>query len=397
MMNSKIVIGKPELLKRINRNSVIKLIFKQGKISRSEISKITKLTLPSVMRIVDGLTEEGLVIEVGKGDSSGGRKPNLISLNRDHLYIIGVEIAINAIVVLTDLSGHTIERWESPQMAYETPIKMLEGINDTIHMLIQKQSIDPNKIAGIGIGTPGTNFKHHRTKSYAILKGWESIDVKTWFKNKYDCPVYIDNVARTRTLGELWFGRGRDVKNFIYIFVDQGVGCGIVNNAAIYEGADRVAGEFGHSVIEYKGRECYCGNQGCIEMYVSAGAIISEIEETLDLKPTHKMTFIEVMAYENQDKVKAVLIKSAKVLAVGIANLINIFNPHMVVVGGVVPINSKVFSEVLFKEVSESVFSKSALETEIVLSEIEMIASGLGSVALVVNETFKSVVVTELE
>ncbi|WP_069870611.1 ROK family transcriptional regulator [Fusibacter sp. 3D3] len=394
-MNSKIVIGKPELLKRINRNSIIKLIFKQGNISRSEIAKITKLTLPSVMRIVDGLTEEGLVIDVGKGDSSGGRKPNLICLNRDHLYILGVEIAINTLVVLTDLSGCTIERWESPQMAYDTPTKMLEEINSVITKLIQKYNIPRDKIAGIGIGTPGTNFKHHKSKSYAILKGWESIDVKAWFKDKFDCPVYIDNVARTRTLSELWFGRGREVKHFIYVFVDQGVGCGIVSNSAIYEGANGVAGEFGHSVIEYHGRECYCGNRGCIEMYVSAGAIISEISETLKLNPNKKMTFREVMAYENEDEANAILIKSAKVLSVGIANLINIFNPQMVVIGGIVPINSKVFTNVLFHEVNQSIFSNAAVETEIVLSEIEMSASGLGSVALVVNETFKSVVVAE--
>ncbi len=395
-MNSKIVIGKPELLKRINRNSVIKLIFKQGKISRSEIAKKTKLALPSVMRIVDGLIEEGLVLDVGKGASKGGRKPNLISLNQDHLYIVGVEIAINVIVVLTDLSGRMIERWESPQMAYETPTKTLEAIKNAVDKLIKTHKIAIDKIAGIGIGTPGTNFKHHRSKSYAILKGWESIDAKAWFEDRYECPVYIDNVARTRTLGELWFGKGREVKNFIYIFVDQGVGCGIVNHSTIYEGANRVAGEFGHTVIEYQGRECYCGNHGCIEMYVSAGAIISEITETLELNSNKKMTFEEIMTYEDREEVHTILIKSAKILSVGIANLINIFNPQMILVGGTVPINSKVFTTVLLDEVSESIFSKSAVETEIELSEIEMTASGLGSVALVVNETFKSVVVTEL-
>lgn len=395
-MNSKIVVGKPALLKHINRNSVIKLIFKHGTISRSEIAKLTKLTLPSIMRIVDGLIEEGLVVEVGKGDSNGGRKPNLISLNHEFLYIIGVEIAINATVVLTDLSGKTIERWESDQMAYETPFEMLDGIMNTIYQLIRKHKIAEDKIAGIGIGTPGSNFKHHKSKSYAILKGWESIDVGAWFRDKFQCPVYIDNVARTRTLGELWFGKGRETKDFIYVFVDQGVGCGIVNNAAIFEGTNHVAGEFGHTVIAYKGRECYCGNQGCIEMYVSAGAIINDISESLKFDASHRMTFREVMTYEGKDEVSSILSESAKVLSVGIANLINVLNPQLIVIGGVVPLNSKVFSETLLRSISQSIFSKSALETRIEFSEIEMNDSCLGSVALVVNETFKSVVVAEL-
>lgn len=392
-MDSKIVVGKPELLKQINRNTVIKLIFKHGEISRTEIAKLSKLTLPSVMRIVDGLIEENLVAEVGKGTSTGGRKPNLISMNHRHLYIVGVEIAINVVVVLTDLSGKILDRWEDSQMHYQTPETVLTAIFEQINRMIDANHLNMCQIAGIGIGTPGTNFKYTKRMLHSILKGWEEMDVKGWFESRIACPVFVDNVARTRTLGELWFGIGKEIKDFIYVFIDQGVGCGIVTHGAIQEGYNGVAGEFGHTIIEFEGRECYCGNRGCIEMYVSAGAIISDVNQLSDIQV--EQSFSEVAKIENLPQVEQTIKKSAMVLAAGISNLINIINPYAVVIGGIVPTRSKVFTEQIKASVQASVFSKYAMDTKIYLSEIDMTYNGLGSVALVINEIFKSVTVTD--
>ncbi|HYE11074.1 MAG TPA: ROK family protein [Patescibacteria group bacterium] len=389
-MSSEMVTGKPELLKRINRNIIIKLIIMHGVISRSELSRITKLALPSVMRIVEGLISENLIKEVGKGDSSGGRKPSLITLNQEALYIIGVEIAIKTTMVLTDLGGNVIDRWESPQALHMTPEEMLEKINENIERLISSHQIDRRKLAGIGIGTPGTNFKHIKDIENSILRGWEKIDVKAWFESKTDLPIFIDNVARTRTLSELWFGVGKRIRSFIYVFVDQGVGCGIVNNNAIYEGYSSVAGEFGHTIIEYDGKECYCGSRGCVEMYVSAGAITNEVVKALRI-PELDFNFKDVMELEADPEVQKVLSDSGKILAAGVANLINIFNPQAVVLGGIVPIESRYFAEAVKQAIDANVFSNNAMNTPVYISEIDQDRICIGSVALVINEVFKSV------
>lgn len=389
-MTSNIVTGKPGLIKRINRNIIIKLIIKHGVISRSELSKITKLALPSVMRIVDGLINENLVKEAGKGDSSGGRKPGLITLNKEALYIIGVEIAINTTMVLTDLGGNIIDRWESPQMAYVSPEQMLENINENIERLIAAHRLDRSRIAGVGIGTPGTNFKHIKDIENSVLKGWEKIDVKSWFEAKTDLPVFVDNVARTRTLSELWFGIGKRFKSFIYVFVDQGVGCGIVNNGIIHEGHGSVAGEFGHSIIRYAGRECYCGNRGCIEMYVSAGSITNESVKALGTSE-EAFKFKNVLEMEAAPEIRKVLSESAEVLAAGVANLINIFNPEAIVLGGIVPGESRYFAESAIKAINKNVFNNNAMNTPVFISEIDQDRICIGSVALVINEVFKSV------
>lgn len=382
------ITGKPELLKKINRNRIIKLIVKYKTISRSQLANITDLALPSVMRIVDSLIKEGLVLDIGKGESTGGRKPNLVSLNKNALYIFGVEIAVNTEVVLADLMGNILEKKTFEQSPNMTPEDLLERVYISIEEMKTQYGLKDDKIAGIGIGTPGTNFKHIREVERSILKGWESFDVKEWFESKTNIMIEVENVARTRTLSELWFGKGRNTESFIYIFVDRGVGCGIVNNGVIFKGAKGVAGEFGHTTIELHGRDCYCGKKGCIEMYVSTAAITNRVCEIMNNKT---MSFSDLIKKQDQDNIREVFVQGGLVLGVGIANLINIYNPEAIIIGGEVPLVSHIFAETAIATVDDNVFSKEALKTPILISELDHDYACLGSVALVIDKVFESI------
>lgn len=374
-MSSKSVSGRPALLKKINRNLILELLFKQKQISRAEISKVTGLALPSVMRLVDGLIKDGLIVDIGKGMSSGGRKPNLLALNDGYMYIIGVEIAVKTTIILTDFTGTIVDEWSSEEMVNSTPATILDQVLVHINRIIEKHQLSKALIGGIGIGTPGTNFKFEREIPYSILKGWESMDVKGWFESRIDYPVFIENVARTRTLAELWFGHGKTYDDFIYVFVDQGVGCGIVSNNDIYKGHHHVAGEFGHHIIEMNGKPCYCGSHGCIEMYVSVGAIINQFQD----RGFEVTTFSELLNLSDQD----ILSQTGEILGVGIANLINIHNPKAVIIGGIVSTCDVIVSSAK-KRIQKSIFSNYALETPIHQGMVE--TEGIGSVALVIHQ-----------
>jgi predicted NBD/HSP70 family sugar kinase len=187
-------------------------------------------------------------------------------------------------------------------------------------------------------------------------------------------------------LAELWFGLGRKLDDFIYVFVDRGVGIGIVVNDQIQEGINGVAGEFGHTTIQLDGRQCYCGNRGCIEMYVSSGAILREIESLgykLESKP-----FYEIIDHDDDVEIQTVLKKSARTLAYGISNLINLFNPAAILLGGVVPECSEVFINEIKQYYDERVFSKRALQTPLYISEMYKQHECLGSIALILNEFY---------
>lgn len=395
MRNSsdKIISGKQELIKSINRNLVMKLIIRYGKIGRAELAKLTGLSLPSIMRIAEGLMAEGLLEEVGKGASSGGRKPSLLTLKSDAYYIIGVEIALGTTVVLSDLSGQILEKWESHAAAATSPEEMLEKIDSEIQRMLRDNRIPLDRFAGIGIGTPGSNFKYLQEMELSIIKGWENLDVQTWFETRRRDSGYMivtENVARTRTLNELWFGLGKTLKSFIYVFVDQGVGCGFVNNEIIYVGQNDVAGEFGHSLIQPGGRPCYCGNRGCVEMYVSAGAIAREVKRVLHISD-REFGFSEAMALADQPEVRDILLQSGEMLGYGLANLINLYNPKALILGGEVPKVSALLAEKALETAAGAIFSKSAQNTPMTVSAIPRSNDCLGSVALVINALFKSV------
>lgn len=389
----KIISGKQQLIKDINRNLLMKLIIRHGKIGRAELAKMTGLSLPSVMRIAEALMAEGLLEEVGKGASSGGRKPSLLTLKSDAFYIIGVEIALRTTVVLADLSGGVIEQWESQAASEMSPLGMLEKIHGEIHRMLTDHQIPWERFAGIGIGTPGTNFKYLQAMELSIIKGWENLDVKAWFEARRWDPGYriiTENVARTRTLNELWFGLGKTFKSFIYVFVDQGVGCGYVNNQLIYVGQNDVAGELGHSLIHPGGRPCYCGNRGCLEMYVSAGAITREVKRVHQISD-REFGFSQVMAMGADPQVQAILMESGETLGYGLGNLINLYNPKALILGGEVPKASPLLVKQALITAEATVFSRNALNTPVLVSTIPHHRDCLGSVALVINDLFKSI------
>lgn len=383
IMTSKMKSGKPGMLKKINRGLILKLLLKEKAISRSKLAKATGLALPSVMRLVDDLMAEGLVLEIGKGSSTGGRKPAMLTLNPDVMYFIGVEIAIDTQVVLTNMLGQVLGSRKTKQMAFSKPEEILTEIVGFVKELLEEHKIDPLKLAGIGIGTPGSQFKHIRDIDYSILKGWESIDVKAWLTEKLPYEIVVDNIARTRTLSELWFGHGKEYDDFIYVFVDQGVGCGIVNAKKILTGYDSVAGEFGHSIVTYQGRPCYCGREGCLEMYVSAGAILSQINKKYELKIQSPEAIHHLSDY------KEVYEEVVHYLGIGIGNLINIINPEAIILGGEVINSYPELIEPLRDIIRSYTFNQKALNTKVLKANNLSEDINLGGMALIFNHIFE--------
>lgn len=382
-MTSKMKSGKPSMLKKINRGLILKLLLKEKAISRSKLAKATGLALPSVMRLIDDLMTEGLVLEIGKGSSTGGRKPAMLTLNPDVMYFIGVEIAIDTQVVLTNMVGHVLGSRKTKQMAFSKPEEILKEIVGFVDQLLEEHKINPLKLAGIGIGTPGSHFKHTRNIDYSILKGWESIDVKAWLSEKLPYEIVVDNIARTRTLSELWFGHGKEYDDFIYVFVDQGVGCGIVNAKKILTGYDLVAGEFGHSIVTYKGRPCYCGREGCLEMYVSVGAILSQINNKYQLKIQSPKDVHDLSDY------KEVYEEVVHYLGIGIGNLINIINPEAIILGGEVINCYPELIDPLTDIIRSYTFNQKALNTKVLRANNLSEDINLGGMALIFNHIFE--------
>lgn len=364
--------GRPELLKYMNQELVIRHIVKNSEVSRADLARQTGLALPSIMRIVEALIEKGFVVETGRGDSSGGRKPQLLTLNKDYMWILGIEIASRSILTLTDFAGHKIESSVIDTWFNDCPEDTLQKLLEASNALIEKHHIPKNQLT-IGIGTPGHGFKHHGPKKGYISKGWESIDVKAWFEERIGVLVITENVCRTRTLSEIWFGVGREQSNFLYAFIDQGVGIGLVSEGQLVLGHNGVSGEFGHVSIDCHGKPCYCGKSGCIEMYVSLGAF--EEEKPFDWTCTHF----------NDDSIRAFIKSRAEILAFALSNVVNLLNPPMIVMGGIVSRHLPTFVTHVSEQIEPYIFHHLATGVKIVRSEVDNESICLGSVALVIN------------
>ena len=342
------------------------------------------MALPSIMRIVDPLIACGLLIETGKASSTGGRKPLMLKMNGQYKYIIGVEVAMTTSVVLSNFSGDLIERWSDDNLNYKTPDHLLNKILMVIKTWLDDYKISQKDVAGIGVGTPGDSFKHLIDIQGSIIKGWDQVDVKAWFEDRVHFPVFIENVCRTQTISEIWFGHGKSQQDFLYVYLDQGVGSARVIQNTIDTGHMGVAGEFGHTSLDFKGRPCYCGKRGCIEMYISAGALINSFNQHL----TQPIKRLNQLKEEDIKLLDQPIAEAKEVLAYGISNLINLYNPQVIVLGGLVSKYLGQEFKTIKDEVNKLTFNNNALNTPILLSGVNK--AYLASVALVIQEHMKA-------
>ncbi len=393
--------GRPGTMKEINRKQVLNLIREKAPVSRSELAAALGMSLPTVMRAVDGLIEERYVTETGKGDSAGGRRPVLLELNRQDHYVIGVDISRWTTVILLNLAGETEARMRRMTGGGEGPEAILDSAADMIRSLLRERGLSASQIDGIGIGVPGSQFKSGELISESFYRGWEAVDIEALVTGKLGIPATVENIAKAFALGELYLGEARGGGSFIKVMVDSGVGCGIVLNGSLYKGADAVAGEFGHSVIELDGEPCYCGNRGCLEMYVSIPAILKRLKRRISesgpspvlrelLQENPEPDFQQMVgAMEKGDPLTIeVLTQSGRILGIGLANLVNLYNPERIVLDGEVSRKCPPFVEAAQESAREHIFSRKAQSTAITVSTLGEDSGALGAASTALTGIF---------
>ena len=211
-----------------------------------------------------------------------------------------------------------------------------EILNTIINLIESLKNNNPDKsIKAIGIGTPGVvDVKFGGViDGCPNIKGWKGIKFIPIIKNKFNLPVFAHNDVTIMAVGENMFGSAKGKKNVICVALGTGIGGGIIINEQVYDGHTNYAGEIGHMIIEVNGRDCNCGSKGCWEAYAGAIGIKNTAKEIM---PKYaELTPKELFALANKDEAaKKIIDKTILYIAVGIANLINIFNPEMIVIGG---------------------------------------------------------------
>lgn len=384
-----------QLTKELNMRLVLKTVYDRGEISRAEIARITRLTRTTVSDLVAEWIEQGLLVEVGLGNPAGGKPPMLISVNEDGRQLISVDLSKDIFRgALVNLRGKVFRQVEFPAGGLFGD-EILEAICSLINHL-QEEATAP--LLGIGIATPGLVDTRQGVVRRAVNLGWTNYPLRRLLESRYSVPIYVANDSHIAALAEYTFGNGGQISNLVVIKVDQGIGSGIVLSGKIHYGDGFGAGEIGHLNVVENGRQCSCGNYGCLETVASTRAVVQSARDYALAHPDsflaasvtsiEEISFDHVLeAFEQGDSgVKEIVQAAGKYLGTSIANLIGILDIHKLIISGDLIAFGDALLDAVQKEIPAKVLSTMAAETEIAFSALESSQHGiLGTSALVLS------------
>jgi len=396
--------GNKKLIKELNRALVINTILNYGPISRTRISEITDLGLSTISNIVADLIKKELIYETGEEESSGGRRAILLEFNCNDRFVLGIKIGLDGIIVgLVNMKSKILD-----QYFIACPIKsneeMVLGILiNAMRDLINKNHIKTEKIIGCGIGVSGLVNQKEGILVFSKILGWKKIRLKEFLEKEFNFPIFVDKDVNVLTLAEKRFGAGKKINNFICITIGKGVGAGIVIKGEIYHGSYGGAGDFGHIIIDKDGPLCYCGKRGCLETFTSDQFIINKAKEALsNQQDTMIKDFIKkkkdldsisadtvLKAAQKGDIVsKNIFQEVGKNLAMGIVNLISLFDPELIVIGG----EGANAGELIFSTMRKVIRDNFPFNEEINIVPLQPGEKGwiIGAAELVLSEVFKT-------
>lgn len=393
-------------VKLVNRAVIFRTIRESGKISRAELAKISHLNPSTVTHITRELLKQGLIEEMGFGETKVGRPTSLLRVRSEHGYIIAVRLSRHNITgILTNLDIQNTFRHTVTSSSLSHPIDIsLPALLNLIQSLIRESGVAREKILGIGICTPGPlDATQGVLISPPNFPGWPSTPLKQIVHDATGFPTFLDNDANAAALAEKWFGGGKEWEHFVYVLIEDGIGGGLVINGDIYRGEHDVAGEIGHITIDLNGPRCDCGNIGCFELYASPKSaeeyVCKEIASgrhslALDLAGNdfESVQFEHIIqAALKQDPVALEALAAIKTaLAAGLINVINTFDPETVVIGGRMGKAVEIILDDLQREVSRRLMPRGEHDVLITLSELQEDAPLIGAFSLVLRELFQN-------
>jgi len=323
-------------LRRDNRSVLLSSLYFEQPLSRQDLSEATGLSPASVSNVIRELIGEGIVVEAGSVDSDGGRPRVLLQINSGYGYVIGVDVGETRVrVELFDLMMTERAKADYPMDPREhSPGMIVDAILAGLAAVLASEGADPAAVLGVGVGIPGVVENGPEVLVHGQTYGWESVPLERLLRAGTSLPLYIDNGAKTMGQAELWSGAWRETRHAVVCLIGSGVGATIITDGNTHRGSTSSAGEWGHTTIMAGGRPCRCGSHGCLEAYVGAEAILDRYGLALPGSDQESALAALIALAATSPEAAQVLDDTAFYLGVGIADLINLFNPELIILGG---------------------------------------------------------------
>ncbi|MBC6612626.1 ROK family protein [Hymenobacter sp. BT507] len=397
-------LNNVERRKYVQKIKIVKHLYVKGAKTNADICGRFQISAPTSTAMLNELIAEGLVEKQGRGKSIGGRKPELYGLRDKSLFVLSIHMEkYKARLAIFDNNNSPVTGVQTFPIEVTQDLQAVDQVHEQAMRLIEASGIDPQKLIGVGINMPGlVASKEGNNHTYLrVPDGAESL--QQLLERKFGKPVFIQNDVKSATLAEYRFGLAHGRRDVLVLSMDWGVGLGMILDGKLRSGASGFAGEFGHIPLVEDGRLCHCGKRGCLETVASGSALVRNAQEGIRAGENTQLQALsesEIDQLEVEQVIRAahdgdqfainLLAEVGLNLGKGIAILIQLFNPELIILGGdmaqakpfVVPAIQQAITIYCMKQLREN--------TRIVVSELGRDAMILGSVATVMENVFET-------
>lgn len=405
----------------VSTSVVVDAIRAAGTISRVGLTGVTGLTGATVSTVVRRLIDDGLVVEIGRAESTGGKPRVLLELDPTARYAVGVHLDHASITcTVTDLTGTPVALSTRPGPGVEPPAAVLQQIATEVDRLVDEAGVDRERLLGVGMVAPGpltSSGGMHRTPP--AMRPWTDYPITTELSRLTGLPVLLENDATASAIGEYWAGGTDSEGSFAVLYMGTGLGAGLVLDGVAYRGSSGNAGEIGHTTLALDGPLCWCGTRGCVEALAGPAAVVAEVRASPglardvgitaapDAAPTARGTadpsapegagapdasvvaaFAAVAgaASAGHPEARAILERSARYVAAAALNTVNLLDVRMLVLTGAsLAAAGDVYLPVVRDLLASALFARGDHPVDVRLSKTAASAPAVGGAALVLQ------------
>jgi len=375
-----------------SRSAILDLIRAAGTISRVELTRVSGLTGATVSTVVRRLIDDGLVVEVGRAESTGGKPRMLLELDPYARFAVGVHLDHAGITyVIANLGGAIVARWRRPGAGADDPRDVVARIAAEIRATVARIGVDPERILGLGMVSPGPiAISTGMTLTPPLMKAWTEFPLADALEDAVGLPVLLDNDATAAAIGEYWSGGVPTGSAFAALYMGTGIGAGILVDGTVYRGSSSNAGEVGHICVDIDGPECWCGSRGCVEALAGPAAVVAQARDAgIDLagrSVSEDFAQIARAAARGEETAMALLQRSAKYLAVAAQTLANVLDvAHVVLTGPSFALAGSLYLPAIEERLAHTFFARGSHEVGVVISSNAPEAAAVGAAALVLQ------------
>ena len=334
--------GDTAALRVRNTQRVLSEIRRQGQLARVDLANVLDLSAATVTTVVADLLSRDFLVESDLVPSPGrGRPRRQLALNPTARYVAGAKLNTGSVTVtVLDFVGTPIA---DAELALPGPTvtssELLQGLVSAFDSALEKAGLCIDDIAGFGMGVPGFVERETGLCHWSPVLRDTPLNIRDLLQSRITAPVSVDNDANLATLAELWFGHGRRHRDFLVVTVEHGVGLGVVIDGGLYRGARGLGAEFGHTKVQIDGALCRCGQRGCLEAYVADFALVREAaaalpDESLPADHAALIALLADRAHAGAEVPATIFRRAGRMLGLGLANLLNLFDPGVVFLSG---------------------------------------------------------------